>query len=420
MRFYKKIYYLPVLIVLLTIISGLYWISSGQRNTFITWLICFAVIASIIFNKRKYFHPVNKRDYSIVNVYLLWMVAGVIRGAFVAENYWEWKQLAEGSLTLSLPVLVYAFSIPAILGSTLKAWLKYALPLFLVFLLFAGRGSYHFYLGPALFLACFMPLLPKKWKIIFTMLLLLLLFADWTARSQVIKALLAFSMSGGLLLLRRIHKKSRPAWIKSAYWFLCALPVVLLILGITGTFNLFEDMASNKGKYVEKKVVGGEVVEDDISSDTRTFIYTEVIQSAVKHRYIVWGRTPARGNDSESFGYLMAEGLKTGKYERFRNEVCFPNVFTWLGLVGLLLYMFIYLKSAYLAIYRSNNLFIKIVGVFIAFHFMYGWVEDINVFDIMNASIWMAISMGFSAQFRGMNNRQFGLWLRYVFNSNKR
>lgn len=127
------------------------------------------------------------------------------------------------------------------------------------------------------------------------------------------------------------------------------------------------------------------------------------------------GRTPARGNDSVTFGEFNAEELKTGKFERHSNEVCFPNIFTWLGLIGMILYCLIYLKSSYLALYKSNNLFMKLIGVYIAFRFLFGWIEDFNRFDISNIALWMVIAMGFSVEFRRMNNQEFILWVKSVF-----
>lgn len=191
--------------------------------------------------------------------------------------------------------------------------------------------------------------------------------------------------------------------------------VLLVVLGISGTFNIFTDMASNSGKYVEKKVVNGELKEEDLSTDTRTFIYEEVLQSALRNDYVLCGRSLARGNDSNTFGIHMAEELKTGKYERYYNELCHLNIFTWLGVIGMLLYSLIYLRSSYLAVYRSNSYFLKLIGVFIAFHWAYGWIEDTTNFDILNISLWSAISMGLSSQFRSMSDQDFVEWFGAIF-----
>lgn len=111
----------------------------------------------------------------------------------------------------------------------------------------------------------------------------------------------------------------------------------------------------------------------------------------------------------------MAEDLKTGKYERYQNELCHLNIFTWLGVIGMLLYTLIYIRSSYLAVYRSNSYFLKLIGVFIAFHWAYGWIEDTTNFDILNISLWSAISMGLSSQFRAMTNQDFVEWFGAIF-----
>lgn len=339
------------------------------------------------------------------------MIFGVVRGAFTADNYWEWKQWVSGSLILSLPVFVYIFESPFWVKKTLNIWLRYAMPLFFIIIAFITDDSYFFYLGPVLLLGCFLPVIPKSWRYLFILLLIIMVFIDWDARSQVIKALVAILLSIGLY----VTKSHSSNILKLVHSLLYLTPIVLLFLGISGRFNPFQDLASNRGKYLQKRVDKGHVVVSDLSVDTRSFIYIEVINSALKHGYSFWGRTPARGNDSAVFGELSAEELKTGKYERYANEVCFPNIFTWLGLVGMVLYCLIYFKSSFLAVYKSKNIYLKFVGLFVAFHFAYGWVEDANRFDIANISIWIAIAMGLSERFRKMTNVEFRGWLGSVF-----
>lgn len=401
-----------ILILILTFISVNQWSSIPLGGTAFYWIISSLTIIYILIYKKKYFNPVNKKDYRFAKVYFLWMIVGVIRGCFVAENYWEWKQLVDGTFALSLPLFIYIFLDPHILQITLRIWFKYAIALFfMVFLWILSPGSYHFYLAPLLLIACFLPILTKKWRYITFALLILMIFADFGARSQMIKATIAILMSVAYVFSKYVT----PKIIKIGLWLCYILPIIVLYLGISGQFNIFEDLSKNQGKYVKTKIVNGERIEEDLSADTRTFIYEEVILSALRHNYVLWGRTPARGNDSIAFGAYSAEDLGTGKYERFANEVCHPNVFTWLGLIGMILYSLLYFKSSYLAVYHSNNLFMKLLGVFIAFRWAYGWIEDFNRFDIMNISIWMMIAMGFSASFRKMDNSEFKYWIKGIF-----
>ena len=81
----------------------------------------------------------------------------------------------------------------------------------------------------------------------------------------------------------------------------------------------------------------------------------------------------------------------------------------------MLLYSLIYFRSSYLAVYHSNSYFLKLIGVFIAFHWAYGWIEDTTNFDILNISLWSAIGMGLSSQFRSMSDQDFVEWFGAIF-----
>ena len=105
-------------------------------------------------------------------------------------------------------------------------------------------------------------------------------------------------------------------------------------------------------------------------------------------------------------------GIRQG--ERYGTEVSILNIFLHTGLIGVLLYFLIFCYASYLAICKSRNIYIKLIGIFIAFRWCYGWVEDFNQFDINYAMLWLFIAMCFSTQFRMMTNRQFRVWLSSI------
>ena len=233
---------------------------------------------------------------------------------------------------------------------------------------------------------------------------------DLGARTQVLMSAVVFVVALAYRLKRII-----PIWLmKLGHISFYLIGITLLYLGLSGEFNIFEEVfEGNKGKYYsEEKVVDDRIVKEDLADDTRTFIYKEVIRSAVLHDYVVFGRTPARGNDSRQFGDDFAIDLKTGLYERHSNELLHTNVFTWLGLVGLVLYSMFYFRASFLAVYRSRSFALKLLGCFVAFHWLYGWVEDFNRFDINNFTIWLYISICMSEQFRKMSDKEFIVWLK--------
>jgi len=211
-----------------------------------------------------------------------------------------------------------------------------------------------------------------------------------------------------------LHRLAFKWLLKLVHLAFFAVPIVLLVLGIMGEYNFFEEFRDeNYGKYTETVTVDGEQTVVDISSDTRTFIYQEVILSAIKNDYVWLGRTPARGNDSDSYGEDSFD--LTNKYERNKNEVCFPNYFTWIGLIGMVLYCLIYVWASTLAVYRSNNVYIRLMGIVVAFHFLFGWMEDCMDFYILNLSLWMMIAMAYSKRFRDMSDAEFKGWVKGIF-----
>lgn len=392
---------------LLTIFPILPYLGSiGLYNQTISWIMNSVLVISAILVCKKYFKPSNKADYYTIYVFGLWSIIGIIRGIFVADNYWEYKALISSSFDISVPIFAIIFSFPAILSRSLHYWIKFSIPLFCIIgIWMVSSLRYQFLLGPIYLLICFFPFASKKWKILLLGFALFLLFTNFGARSQSLKSLVSILIALAFIFHRIIGKKI----IYITFWSLWIIPIILLTLGITGKFNMFEDLSSHQGEYIETKT------GEDLSSDTRTFIYKETILSAVHNKYVLYGRTPARGNDSKAFGAFNAEVLRTGKYERFKNEVCHLNIFTWLGIIGSILYSSIYFVSSYRAVFNSRNKYIQFIGLLISFHWAYGWIEDINNFDILTISLWMMIAMGLSYEYRQMSNKAFKLWARNIF-----
>lgn len=404
--------YISVCILLLTFFSVNQWSSIQVGNSVIERLLSFALCLFIILDIKRHKGLFRFLRYKLVCCYAIWMIIGIIRGAFVAENYWEYNQLTIGGLALSLPLFTCIFYDKRYVMYILRIWFRWAIPLFFLFFMWiVPPGGYHFYLGPVFVIGCFLPCLPTKWKIIIGGLLLGMLLVSLGARSQVIKSAVVLLMAIGYYFRKHINENI----LKFAHWIFYIGTIILLILGISGQFNIFQDLSSNRGKYTEKKKVNGVVTEEDLATDTRSFIYEEVIYSAIKHNYILFGRTPARGNDSMFFEDIYQARQHNNKLERHKNELCHTNVFTWLGLVGIVLYSLIYLCASYLAVYRSRSFAMKLIGCFIAFRWMFGWIEDANLFNISNIALWILISMGLSTQFREMTDIEFQRWIRCIF-----
>lgn len=344
-------------------------------------------------------------------IYFIWMIIGVVRGIYTADTYWETKFLFSNSICLSLPVFALLFRQPKFNLSFMNKWNK-MLPVYLFLFIIGFIPVYwlHFCMGPVYFLlGAFFFIIPSfKWKVVILGFLVLMFFRI-DARSQVIKAILAIAMSSAMLLDRWIPK----ALVRGVGMSFYLVAIILLYLGITGTYNVFD----HSDKEAPDEYVNGKLIEKpDVTADTRTFIYVEVITSAINNDYIWIGRTPARGNDSSTVGkQAEANYGPDAKPERNMNEVCHPNVFTWLGLIGVILYSLLYLHSTILGLFFSNNTYCRYLAALVGFHWLMGWVEDINSFNYMNVGLWMVVGISYSPEFRKMSDNEFKIWFQSLF-----
>jgi hypothetical protein len=383
-------------------------------STFFWYASIGCILVAFLRFKRTYYDTFNDKNIQVVLFYLIWNIICIARGFAVAENYWEWKNLIGTALVLLLPLSIYVFTNTLIIQRIVSTWLRYALPAFFLFLpFFQASDAFGRYLVPISFLLLFFPILPWKWKIITLVFTTLVVFGGLDARSNVIKFCLAF-LIGFLFYFRDILQGKVLQILRILF---LATPIVLFVLALTGRFNVFQMDKYVDGAYSTSVVQNGIVKEEDLTADTRTLLYDEVLSSAKNNDYIFFGRTPARGNDSELFGSVLADDLQTGKMERFSNEVSILNIFTWTGVIGVILYFVIFYQATYLAINRSNNMFIRLIGLYVSFRWTYAWVEDFSDFDLSYLFLWLMVGMCFSKAFRAMTDLEMKDWLMEVVDS---
>lgn len=328
----------------------------------------------------------------------------------MTENYWDWKLLINNLIVFLIPISSLAFCHPIRLTKLLKCWLKYAWVIFLILMPFLETDAYGRYLVPFTFLSLFLPILNKKYIAITIIAFLITLVLGSSSRSDVIK----FSVC----LLLGISSIFPNLWIKRKVLLTISIsivitPVLLFALGATNVFNIFkiEENLGIKGEYTIQNSSGEEY---SALTDTRTFIYIEVINSAINNDYVLFGRSIARGYDSKTFGELTDETLGTKRGERQKSEVSILNIFNYLGLIGVVLYCIIFCRGIFLSIYKSKNIFIPIIGIYIAFRWLFAWIEDFSRFDLNYLFLWILIGICYSPIFRNMKNRDIKKWINSI------
>lgn len=372
--------------------------------TIIVWSIQIGILIYSLCILQQFHSVIKKEDKLLLSLLLIYVLFSLIRGAFTAEIYWDWKLLLGKGFIFLLPIYSFIFSQPEICKINHQKIYKYAILTLLFSLLICPReGDVHgrflsiFYL----LIICF-KILPTKWKIV-TLLSIIYAFSwNFGARSTWLKpavCLIICIITYFPFIFKQFHKLF--------FFIICFLPIILLILGITGIFNIF--------KVGDRLNLQDTETNKEMMADTRTVLYQWVLTSAIDNNYVVFGRTPARGYTSPWFE--MGENSQTLKNngvrinERGASEVAIHNIFTYFGIIGVILYAIVILQSAYRGLYQSSNIYIKGIALFLLFRWIYSWVEEFTDFDYTYLSLWVFIGMCYSTRFREMNNKMFKYWL---------
>ncbi len=406
----KQQKWLGILFMLMSINTFL--IANRMSNIFIFSIIISILTYSLIFLHIKRGKIFNDKLYIVFFIYTIYIAIHLVYGFLNAHIYFHYKNLIDNIFILLVPLFALLSSHPSTVIRVLSIWKNILDPKYLVvFIFYTTITSLHMILGPDYFLFGILIFwLPRKWRIIIGCIICTMIVASLDARSQVLKGLLTVAFTVALYYRNHIHV----LFVQIAHWFFYGIAILLVILGFSGIYNVLNPDYFVTERTLQTNQVYGEDEknEDDITNDTRSGLYIEVVTSAIVNDYVIFGRSPARGNDTELFAN---EELLGGYLERSRNEFCHLSIFTWIGLVGMLTYSFFYLQASFLGLYRSQNIFTKYLSVLIAFHWAYGWIEDCCEFNMMNVALWLIIGICISPKFRSMTDKEFELWFKSIF-----
>ncbi|WP_209402389.1 hypothetical protein [Pseudozobellia sp. WGM2] len=398
---------IPYLMLIASIPSILMSLQLDTTRLNIIWWSIFAFFLWMVMRYKKYFFTENSLPL-LIQVFLGMTFLQAIHGLFMAQGYWDYKVLVRNIFIFSLPLTILIFSSPLLLRKTLHVWFRYATLGFFLLLPLMNAHAVGMYWVPLMFMLLFLSALPDGQKAFLVVLLVaVLVLSSLTSRSALIKYSVALVL--GLSVYTEVYRFKE--LLRVVHRCLMVLPFVLLILGMTGVFNVFKlDKYASGLSDVNVTVAEGKTKKGLLTADTRTEIYFENIASALKHNYIWQGHSLARGHESA----LFSEVDMYGRGERPSSEVSILNIFTYYGIFGVLVYFGIFYMASYKAIVHSNNKYMRVLGVFVAFRWVYAWVEDFSSFDLNYLLIWIMIGMCYSTTFRGMSNIEFRAWVRGI------
>lgn len=390
-------------ILLISVSTVLPWCSLNIGNTFLWWLLDAWVL--------YYFFKSRDKSYDILAIACFFVMLGisVLYSVFYqAENYWDYKMMVSNIMVFCLPVTSYMANDTQWVGSMIRYWMKYAIWVLIILFPFLSSDAYGKFLVPFTLFALFYKYLNRKYIVFVLGAYVVTVILGQSSRSDIFKFSVCLIL--GIITLIPLLKSLFIRSIKILHIGFFIVPVVLLVLGLLGIFNVFN--IAEQRNIENKYIIGEGDKQYDALVDTRTGLYVEEIRSAVNNNYIWQGRSISRGYASMTFGETIQEQTGwTGRMERQKCEVSILNVFNYFGLIGVALYCFIFFQASFLAIYKSKNGIIPIIGLYVSFRWFFAFIEDFSNFDLNYMFFWLIIGMCYSPNFRNMTDGDIKLWI---------
>lgn len=410
MKYSKYINFIFIALIISDAFTYISWVGALNIDsaTYIMTALHYVSISIMLYIGSKTYVK-EEIPYTLRNLYLLWiwwLVFNFVRGAFLAQDYWEWKFLFLPSLAFTLVPLAFFVGFDPEIGKiNLRLVLKYLFLFGFAFIPLALATNDELYsrlMIPSSLFVLFIPYLKNKWKFLVILVALTSMLVVIDFRSNIIKIF----FSTALLPIYYFRKYIGLFLIRLAHLSLFLIPIILFILAVTGRYNIFAETADNESYTISDS--GGE--DEDLMFDSRTFLYTEVFLSINSTTEIVIGKS-AIGSYKTDFFDDGIGGTINGK--RFGSEVGMLNIFMRYGLVGVIIYSLLIFVVSWYAINRSNNILAKMLGLFIAFRFTYSFIEEFTQYDLNFYFFWVAIGLVSSSRFRNMDEDEIKNYLQF-------
>lgn len=372
------------------------------------------IIAMIFIANRQFFQQVRfhyKRWVVGFGIYGLVVLAHSI---FYTKSYPQWSYLVNVYLPfLLLPYFCVLGAKATSLSKILKAFFIFTIPLSIVYLVIgsADKNTNLFflnYISVIYLLIILIPFLKWRWQITVVIASIASVSFDLDNRSNIISV--AFSYS--LLLfyyffVRKIGNELSAFFLNMARKLLLIGPLVLLILGALGVFNVFQ--------YTDEEgSAGGVVVSTEsgklLSTDSRTGIYEDALNNLVKNNGWVFGT-----GVTVMYETHLAESNSDYNQGRLGgSESGFLALLTFGGIPYVVLMFALCFSSSQLAINNSNNSLIKLVGVFVAFRWLYLFIESPVSLNFTWVTLFLAIGMALNPVLRSASDLQMKNYFKRI------
>lgn len=397
-RYFLK--YTILLIFLPSIFTGFYHGKITVMTTLCGWIL---FVSYFNFKRKLFLNDFDGRN--IIKIFLLYMTILYIRGwGNIDSDSDVYAQLGSNIFFCFLfPCLIF-ISHPLYLYNVLKSFIWPGALLCVICYFYPPSDGMMSLAHNASFLNVFilcMPFIKKKWSICIITAVIFVVLLDIDRRSIMVNNVVTLMLVICYPLLKvKIFKRV-------AYCILIILPLTFAYLGYKGEFNIFQ--------FLDKTSFFLNNDSRSLFVDSRTSIYEDVFGELKKDDSLVYGlgcngKTETSLSDQPNTIYYIIY-----KFGRPGTESGMLNYIQYGGLIGFILYGLLLVIASYKATFLSNNSFMTSLGLFVAFKFLYSFIEDQIMFNAHSFYIFLWIGMCYNKKFREMSNEQIKKYLHKIF-----
>lgn len=374
-------------------------------------LLCMGIISLIVFRNLFGFNYSDFHGRIVFYLLLFYNFVTFLRGLFTVDCYSTFVSIVSGDIFVSFIFPFFLFLADFdLLKRVWKSLILIGLPCCAILFFFPAHEDTlsfgHDIAFVNIFVLCLPFLFDKKYYIYFLFCLIFAIFYDLDRRSITINCFVVIV----IIIMRKIIVNLQ--WRRLIYLLTVVIPFGLLILGLNGTFNVF--------KYVESFSVNIDINENrKYNVDSRTSIYTDVFGELTRQNKEMIGlglrgktKTSLADHPDEKNWFLYRNG-------RTHTESGMLNFFQYGGIMGYLVYSFFVLSCAYYALFRSKNDFIKILGYYVCFKYIYSFIEEPLSPAPVTFYAFILYGMCLNKKLGALTNREMTLYLNSIFKRHK-
>lgn len=346
----------------------------------------FYLISYIKKDYRYCFSKVNIKVFYLYKSLLIFNIIYIVYGAIFDDRcqpltFWGNIEYVPAFLLPLFAIIGLNQKSFIILLKILSYFSLLAIPLYFI--------SYYSFLfcGWTLFIPlAFYRYLPKKLRVPLLITAIVYTGITWIegARTPAIRTGLVFLIIGYSYLKRSINKKVMYGIVA----YIIILPFFYFYIFLTTGFSIFAEESSKAAKDLGTNV----------TVDTRTFLYEEVIDD-LKRKKSLWLGKGINGTYYSPY-FTLSSDADNGL--RINPEVGFLSYMLKGGIIYTSLNIILCLLAIWSSLFKSKSLFAHIVGLLLLSHFCLLFIENIPQYTLYNASIWILIGFALNKSIRAL------------------